>query len=82
MDGGERARAAWEVTAGLVPGQAMPEYTRRWVIASSEWYGQDGQPTPQGVAAFNAALVGAQEYARYLMNPGALNWVRVDWIWF
>lgn len=78
----ESARCAWEVTAGLIPGKPMDEYTRRWGLISSEWYGPDGQPSLQGVAAFNAALVAAQEYARYLMNPGQLNWVRVEWIWF
>ena len=39
----ESARAAWEVTAGLIPGQAMPEYTRRWALTSSEWYDKDGR---------------------------------------
>lgn len=76
------ARCAWEVTAGLIPGQPMPEYTRRWGLKSSEWYGPDGQPTPQGVALFNASLVAAMEYARYLSDPRGLNWVRVEWIWF
>lgn len=45
-------------------------------------YGKDDQSTPQGVALFNAELVAAMEYARYLMNPQRLNWVRVEWIWF
>lgn len=78
----EAARCAWEVSAGLIPGTPMPEYTRRWGMTASQWDGDDGQPTPQGVALYNACLVAAQEYARYLMNPGALNWVRVDWIWY
>lgn len=75
-------KCAWEVTAGIVPGEPMPEYTRRWGVTSDEWYDKGGSPSPQGVAIFNANLVAAQEYARYLMNPGALNWVRVDWIWY
>lgn len=79
----ESARAAWEVTAGLIPGQAMDEYTRRWVLTAKEYWEDDGKgPSLQGAALFNAHLVAAMEYARYLMNPGALNWVRVDWIWF
>ena len=78
----EAARCAWEVTAGLIPGQAMNEYTRRWIMTSSEWYDKDGQTTPQGVVLFNAHLVAAMEYARYLSEPRMLNWVRVDWIWF
>jgi hypothetical protein len=31
---GIRARCCWKVTAGLIPGQPMPEHTRRWVITS------------------------------------------------
>lgn len=76
------ARCAWEVTAGLIPGEPIADYTRRWGLTSDEWYDNDGQPTPQGVALFNAHLVAAQEYARYLMNPQGLNWVRVEWVWF
>jgi hypothetical protein len=78
----EAARCAWEVTAGLIPGQPMHEYTRRWGLTSTEWYGEDGNGSPQGVALYNASLVAAMEYARYLMNPQGLNWVRIDWIWF
>jgi hypothetical protein len=76
------ARCAWEVSAGLIPGEPMPEYTRRWCLDADQWYGPDGQPTPQGVALFNSYLVAAQEYARFLMNPGVLNWVKVEWVWF
>lgn len=76
------AKAAWEVTAGLIPGEPMPEYTRRWGLTSSDWYNEEGEPSLKGIALFNAALVAATEYARYLMNPGALNWVKVEWIWF
>lgn len=60
----------------------MPEYTRRWGLTSSEWESPDGGPSPLGVALFNAHLAAAQEYARALMEPRMLNWVRVDWIWY
>lgn len=78
----ETARCAWEITAGIIPGQPLPEYTRRWVLTSSEWYGADGEPSHAGVALFCAQQAAAMEYARSLANPGALNWARVEWIWF
>lgn len=78
----EAARCAWEVTAGIIPGEPMPEYTRRWGLTSSQWYGPDGEPSATGAALYNAYLVAAQEYARCLMRPDVLNWVRVEWIWF
>jgi hypothetical protein len=71
----EAARCWWEVTAGIVPGEPMLEYTRRWGLTSGEW------ESPPRVALYNAALVGALEYARYLMEPQRVNWVRLEWIW-
>ncbi len=72
----EAARCAWEVTAGIIPGQPMPEYSRRWGLTSKQW------ESAGNVALYNSCLVAAMEYARYLMEPRSLNWVRVDWIWF
>jgi hypothetical protein len=70
------ARCAWIVTAGIVPGEPLPEYTRTWGLTSPEFEG------PAGAPAFNAHLVAAQEYARWLMEPRQLNWVRLEWIWY
>lgn len=72
----EAARCAWEVTAGLIPGTPMPEYTRRWWMTSAEWN------SPASAALFHAHTVAAAEYARTLANPQGLNWVRVEWVWF
>jgi hypothetical protein len=73
---GPRAlKAAWVVTAGLIPNEPMDELTRQWSLTNVEW------ESPAHVALFNAALVGALEYARYLMDPQRLNWTRIEWIW-
>ena len=69
-------RCAWIVTAGIIPGEPMPEYTRQWGMTSAEW------EAPGNVALFNACLVAALEYARYLSDPYLLNWTNVHWIWY
>jgi hypothetical protein len=63
-------RSAWEVTAGLIPGQAMDEYAKRYFFTSDD---------PEG--RFHEAHREAIEYAGSLMNPHYVNWVRLDWIW-
>lgn len=70
------ARCAWEVTAGLIPGQPMPEYTRRFGLTSPEWESADGWRLFQ--EHFDQAL----DYYRSLQDPRRLNWVRLDWVWF
>lgn len=69
-----------EVTAGMVPGQPMGEYTRRW-----NWSSQDqDRLLRDDEAAINKYIRIAgesREYAASLENPNNLNWVRRDWIW-
>lgn len=72
------ARVVVEVVAGLIPGQPMPEYTRRWGIDSEEW-SDAGEKQMELLAEVNGK---AQGYAALLMlQPNRLNWVRTDWIW-
>lgn len=73
----ESARIVIEVTAGLIPGQPNPAYTKQWVITSKEW----NDVTDHGIllATKNGT---AQGYAGLLMlQPDTLNWVRIDWIY-
>lgn len=76
--GMDMARCIIEVQAGLIPGQAMPEMTRRYSVSSNQW-----AEAGEGAAELLAERVGqAQGYATLLMlSPQRVNWVRVDWIW-
>lgn len=66
-----------EVQAGLIPGKADPEMTRRWAITSEEWE-TAGKEWP----AMLAERVGqAQGYAALLAQPQINNWVRLDWVY-
>lgn len=76
----ESARCLWEVTAGLIPGQVMPEHSRRFGLTSSEWDGG------KGYELFLAREAAAGAYARFLqelcVNGREVNWTRIDFIWF
>jgi len=70
------AKAIVEVTAGVLPGAAEPEMTRRWALTSQDWEGRGGTET---LAEMNGKAMG---YACLLMlQPNRVNWVRTDWIW-
>lgn len=65
-------KVAIEVTAGLIPGTPMSEYTKQWFLSREEYEDQDTY-----LAASGAAML----YALTLQNPGLTNWVRLDWVW-
>jgi hypothetical protein len=73
-------RCAWEVRAGIIPGQAMPEHTRLWGLTSAEWEG------PDGLHVFIERQAAAQGYAAYLALLSSqgreVNWVEATFIWF
>jgi hypothetical protein len=74
------AKAIIEVTAGVIPGQTMPEHTKRWGYTSED-YEKDRNTAPDRATVFSRYLDEAHDYAKGLSNPAYLNWVRVDWLW-
>lgn len=74
----ENVRAAWEVTAGVVPEVPETEHTRRFLLLSKKWDGG----SEAGVRELMALQGEAMVYALSLQNPQYLNWVRLDWVWF
>lgn len=88
----ESARVIIEVSAGVIPGTAEPQFTRRWGITSAEWekavaddaelleHGDEGHAFAVALLLASRAAV-ADEYARLLRNPNRFNFVRTDWLW-
>jgi len=74
-------RGAWEVRVGLIPGQALPDYTRTFVYSSDD-YERDRSAAAGDETAFVTLREQAFEYAKDRMNPHAFNWVEVVWIWY
>lgn len=64
----------WEVTAGIIPGEVIPDYTRRFPVSS-----QPG--TQEFHDEFLTAQGTAMAYAISIQNPRSVNWVRLDWLW-
>ena len=74
------ARCVWEVTAGLIPGEVMPEHTRHFGLSSEEWGDGKGYPL------FLEREAQAGAHARFLQelcaNGREINWTRIDFVWF
>lgn len=79
----QAARIIIEVSAGVIPGTSMPEYFKRFGIPSDVWYAQGEYEDKKEEAKMEILKVygTAQEYMRNLMNPQAVNWVRLDWVY-
>lgn len=82
-DGGKvmvSARAAWEVRAGIIPGQADAKHSRRWGMTSEEW------AQPDNLQILLDRQTQASSYALYLQLLCAqgleVNWVETTFIWF
>ena len=76
----EAARCAWEIRAGIIPGQPDAEHTERFVLTSAEW------ESPEGLRLFHVRQAMAQAYAQYLSLRSSqgreVNWVETTFIWF
>lgn len=74
------ARCAWEVVAGMIPGQPDDRLTQRWGLTSEEWESENG------LKLFTERAALANAYASYLqllcINGRECNWTRVDFVWF
>lgn len=77
-----RLKVAWEVTAGLIPGQVDPQLTRTFNLTSDESAAATGPPA---VHPFTARQFEAMAYIHELQNLCAAgrtcNWVRLDFVW-
>lgn len=85
----KRVSGAWQVEAGLIPGQPMPEYTKLFAYTTEMREGDEALMKDQSNGFPYATLnnycrlqAEAMAYWRQLNDPGILNWARIDWIWF
>ncbi len=77
----DSARFAVAVVAGVLPGERMQEYTRRWVVSSRQWGEVEGTPKAAELLAQRSGQ--AAGYAGLLqLQPERVNWVKTEWIWF
>lgn len=76
-------KAAWEVCAGLISGQPMPEYTKRFVYTSED-YEEDGRHAKELEyhPIFMKRMAEASSYHQQMSNPQTLNWAELTFIWY
>lgn len=74
-------QAAFEVTAGVIPGKPEPQYTKVFPY-QAEHLDQDKLVPQDQPTYFSKLSEEAHLYARSLENPAHLNWVQCVFIWF
>ncbi len=72
----ESLSVTFEVVAGVIPGQAIPEHTRQFHLLTKE------KLAPNGAEIFEARQAEAIEYFKSLNDPKYINWARIDWIYY
>lgn len=76
----EACKLLIEVTAGVILGTPLPEYTRTWGWTSGDQE-RLAAGDPEARALYLQIAGASREYAAWLETPRLVNWVRRDWIW-
>lgn len=80
------AKAFFVVTAGLLPEEFDPQHTRQWSYTSLDYeadkaaidaMANNGSDGTKFLQCRNEALA----YARDLIDPSVVNWVRLEFVW-
>lgn len=79
----EALKAAWEVRAGVIPGQAMPEYTKRFLYTSRD-HEEDGAHAQETgyQPLFMKQMACASSYHQQMSDPRMNNWAELTFIWY
>ena len=82
-NGTARLAAAWEVRAGLIPGQALPEYTKRFFYTSED-HEEDNRHAKEFAyqPIFMQRLAQATMYHQQMSDPRTLNWAELTFLWY
>jgi hypothetical protein len=77
----QRLKMYLQVTAGIIPGEPMPEYSKRWEWSPAKVEGARVEMTAEELLQFHELSDEAHAYAKELQNPGFTNWVTTEWVW-
>lgn len=80
----DAARAIWQVTAGLIPGEPDPTHTRTFNVTSEEWDASASRANGQTILLlerFHQAVAYAAVLHLLCASGLAVNWVRIDFVW-
>ena len=75
--------AAWEVRAGLIPGQPIHEYTKKFLYTSSDKK-EDGEHANEigYQPLFMKQMACASAYHQQMSDPRINNWAELTFIYF
>jgi hypothetical protein len=75
-------KAQWIVTAGVIPGQKMDEYSKAWYYTSPD-YEKDCERDPESTDPniFTTMLIEVNDYAMSITDPRTVNWVKMEFMW-
>lgn len=74
------AKAFFVVTAGVILDKPIPEHSRQWGY-TSQHYEADKKREQHERTAFVIQRDEALAYARDIMDPTHLNWVKLEFVW-
>lgn len=79
----EALKASWEIRAGVIPGQPLPEYTKRFLYTSGDH--QEDEAHAKDISyqpLFMKQMACANAYCQQMSDPRLNNWVELTFIWY
>ena len=76
-------KGVWSVSGGIIPKQTENKYTRNFYYLSPMYEAdvKAMEKKSMKTSHFQDLRDEALEYAKGIMDPRYLNWVKVEWIW-
>lgn len=74
-------KATWGVRAGVIPGEAMGEYSKQFFYTSDDYEEDAKHRELNYLPIFCQKMAEAQAYMQQLNNPKFLNWVEMTFMW-
>lgn len=74
-------RCAWIVTAGLLPDEPNPDFSRRFEVTNAEWDMESFRARTYADRC-GAAHMWASHLEFMAATGYAVNWVRVEFVWY
>jgi hypothetical protein len=79
----EALAAAWEIRAGVIPGQPIPEYTKQFLYTSADKETDGDHAKEIGYQPlFMKQMACASSYHQQMSDPRINNWAELTFIWY
>lgn len=76
-------KASWTVTAGVIPEEPLPNFTKTWTYSSGDAETDRTQNTkPEDQAIFSKQRALAMDYYLQISLPHIVNWVELKFLWY